>query len=438
MVVFYHYAGSPNADIGNLGRSRAVAWGTSAANVFPHYVHRAATYGWTGVELFFLISGFVICMSGWGRRPADFFISRVVRILPGYWTAIALTAAVLFAFPRLTSGIKPSQVLTNLAMVQSAYGVPNLVPAFWTLFVELTFYLLFGLVAIGGITYRRMVTFCVLWSVASIAAASSHDAMIRLIVNPPYSSYFIAGIAFFLIYKFGSNLLLWGIVVYSYLISVNQPHTNPPWQVTVIISSFFVIMALVSTHALDRIRWKWLTVAGALTYPLYLIHQDIGFTVFTYLRGRMPAPALALLTYLGMLVLAWLIYRLVERPVAPVLKARLADAVNRVRWSGTPPSLAVSGPAATAPMTASPATALPATSSPATAPPSTAPAATARPRTASPARVEEGVRSGHHRNGSGRTASSRPAQASHPAATDAAEPDRAGVVAGATRGRGPA
>jgi peptidoglycan/LPS O-acetylase OafA/YrhL len=342
MVVFYHYVGAPNANIGALGKSpiggyatstRALAWGQSAANVFPYYVHRAALYGWTGVELFFLISGFVICMSGWGKKPADFFVSRVVRLLPAYWAATAITVAVLVIFPRLTGGVRPAAVLANLTMVQSAYGVPNLVPAYWTLFVELTFYLLFGLVAIGGVTYRRMVTFCVLWSVASIAGAKSHDAMVHLIINPPYAPYFIAGIAFFLIYKFGSNLLLWAIVAYSYLVSANLPHANPPWEVTVLFTAFFVIMGLVATHKLDGIRWRWLTVAGALTYPLYLIHQDVGFTVITYLRGDIPATVLAPLTFVAMLVLAWLIHRLVERPFAPLLKRKLTDAVRRVRVS---------------------------------------------------------------------------------------------------------
>jgi peptidoglycan/LPS O-acetylase OafA/YrhL len=346
MVVFYHFAGSPNADIGDRGKTDVAAWGTSAANLFPLYVHKAATYGWTGVELFFLISGFVICMSGWGRKPADFFVSRVTRLVPAYWAATILTAVVLTVFPRLTSGVRWSQVLTNLDMVQSAYGVHNLAPAYWTLFVELTFYLLFGLVAIGGITYRRMVTFCVLWSVASIAAASSHDAMIHLIINPKYSSYFIGGVAFFLIYKFGSNLLLWAIVAYSWLISMSQPHTNPPWEVTVIITAFYVIMGVVATHRLDRIRWRWLTLAGALTYPLYLIHQDLGFTVFTYLHGDLPAPELAVLTYLGLLGVAWLIHRLVERPVAPILKKRLTEAVNKVRWSGAEGAPAATGGAA--------------------------------------------------------------------------------------------
>ena len=345
MVVFYHYVGVSNAKIGDQGRSVVGAWGRPASSVFPHVMHQLATYGWTGVELFFMISGFVICMSGWGRRPADFFVSRVVRLVPAYWAAIGLTALVLMVFPRLTSGVRPSMVLTNLTMVQSAYGVPNLVPAFWTLFVELTFYLLFGIVAIGGITYRRMVTFCVLWSVASIAVAGSHVKVLTTLVDAPYSAYFVAGIAFFLIYKFGSNLLLWGIVVYSWLISVSTPRGSGPWPLVVLLTTFFVIMALVATHRLDRIHWRWLSVAGALTFPLYLIHQDIGFTTIAYLRDKVPSIALVVLVYAGMLGLAWLIHRAVERPVAPILKARLSEAVGDVLATGrrTP---APAGPAA--------------------------------------------------------------------------------------------
>ncbi len=342
MVVFYHYVGVPNAKVGHLGTTKALAWGTSATNIFPSKLHTMATYGWTGVELFFLISGFVICMSGWGRRPADFFVSRVVRLVPAYWTAVVLTAGVLIIFPRLTAGVQTSMILTNLTMVQSAYGVPNLDPAYWTLLVELMFYLLFGLVAIGGITYRRMVAFCVLWSVASIAAAHANSPMLRLVVDPPYAGYFVAGIAFFLIYKFGGNLLLWAIIVYSWLVSVNQPRPGPTWQLTLLLTSFFVIMTLVSLHKLDRIRWRWLTVAGALTYPLYLVHQDIGFTVFSYLHGRAPAWLLALLTYAAMLGLAWLIHRLVERPVAPLLRAKLSEAVGKVIATGGP-ALAMAG-----------------------------------------------------------------------------------------------
>jgi peptidoglycan/LPS O-acetylase OafA/YrhL len=355
MVVMYHYVGVPNAKIGLQGKTEALAWGESAAKVFPHPIYQAATFGWTGVELFFMISGFVICMSGWGRKPAAFFISRVVRLVPAYWAATIVTGGVLIAFPRLTAGVHPGEVLTNLTMVQSAYNVPNLDPAYWTLFVELMFYLAFGLVAVWGITYRRMVTFCVVWSVASIVAAASHNEVLNMLASPAYSPYFVAGIACFLIYRFGGNLLLWAILVYSWLIALNLPHTNPPWQVSVTVTAFFVIMSLVATHKLDAIRWRWLTVAGALTYPLYLLHQDIGFTVFSYLRDDIPPLLLVVITFIAILGLAWLIHRVVERPLAPLLRAKLTAAVGTVVASGVRTgSPTASSPGASSPGAQSP------------------------------------------------------------------------------------
>ena len=206
-------------------------------------------------------------MSGWGRRPADFFVSRVVRLVPAYWAAIILMTAVLLLLPRLTGGIGIRTALENLTMVQTAYSVPNLAPAFWTLFVELMFYLLFGLVAIGGVTYRRMVAFCVLWSVGSIVAADSHNSLLIAIADPSYSPYFIAGIAFYLIYRFGGNLLLWAIVAFSWLLTMQSLQSGQPWQANVLLTSFFVLLALVATHRLDRIQWRWLTVAGADDLP---------------------------------------------------------------------------------------------------------------------------------------------------------------------------
>ena len=83
MVVSYHYI------------SRADAWGRGGRHGFPTIVDSAAHYGFFGVELFFLISGFVICMSAMGRGLGEFFVARVVRLYPAYWFAILLTTAVL-------------------------------------------------------------------------------------------------------------------------------------------------------------------------------------------------------------------------------------------------------------------------------------------------------------------------------------------------------
>ncbi|WP_225803412.1 acyltransferase family protein, partial [Streptomyces sp. NK15101] len=62
MVVAYHYL------------AFGEGWPTPVEDLFPT-AFPLASYGYLGVEFFFLISGFVICMSGWDRRVKDFFVS---------------------------------------------------------------------------------------------------------------------------------------------------------------------------------------------------------------------------------------------------------------------------------------------------------------------------------------------------------------------------
>jgi peptidoglycan/LPS O-acetylase OafA/YrhL len=85
----------------------------------------------------------------------------------------------------------------------------------------------------------------------------------------------------------------------------------------------------------DRIQWKWLVTAGSLTYPFYLIHYTAGTTAIHYLRGRTDARLLVAGLIVGGLLLAYLIHRLVERPVARLLKRGLTDAFVKL---GPPPA----------------------------------------------------------------------------------------------------
>ncbi|HEV3171265.1 MAG TPA: acyltransferase [Actinocrinis sp.] len=304
-------------------------WGKLGEQQFPGLTHSFAAWGWMGVELFFLISGFVICMSAWGRSLGQFGLSRVARLFPAYWFGVLVSAGVLVFLPSL--GAKPrsgfaSDLMTNLTMAQTAYGVGNLDAVYWTLWQELLFYLLFGIVVAMGLTYRRVVLFCCAWTVASLIAAASGDSLLNAAVQPHYSPFFISGVAFFLMYKFGPTMLLWGLVVFSFLLGQHGLYNDavtgakawnwhdPMWHGTAILITFYVIMSLVATHKLDWIRWRFLITAGALTYPLYLLHQDIGFTAIKYLHDKIAPWPLVLGLYAAMLVFSWLVHRLVEKP----------------------------------------------------------------------------------------------------------------------------
>ncbi|MGV9695247.1 acyltransferase family protein [Streptomyces sp. NPDC003470] len=336
MVAVHHYAGTYRAD-----RPGNLIWDRPVSEIMPT-VFRFASYGWIGVEIFFVISGFVICMSCWGRTPRQFFVSRVIRLYPAYWFAVLFTTAVLIAVPGVWERLRLREILLNLTMLQSGSAVPNVDGVYWTLWSELRFYLLFLVVVAMGLTYRRVVLFCCLWGAAAMLAPISHLPLLELVANPDGAWYFIAGLALYLMHRFGQDLLLWGILAMAWLMGqlelgnrIERIEHVSGWRGSVLIYTVFLLfMVAVALGHTDRVRWKWLVTAGAMTYPLYLIHYAAGTALINRLHGTMDARLLVAAIITGFMVLSYLIHRCVERPLSRLLKKGLNTSFARMRNAG--------------------------------------------------------------------------------------------------------
>ncbi|MEV5506484.1 acyltransferase family protein [Streptomyces orinoci] len=330
MVALYHYGGRG----GEVGR----AWGGSPRHQFPH-LSPAFAYGCLGVEIFFVISGFVICMSGWGRSLRSFFASRAARLYPAYWVAIALVT-VVFALPWAGyKTVSASDTLVNLTMLQQPAGAQRVLGVCWTLWAELRFYVLFALfVVVPGATRQRVVMFCSVWTLASVITTASHIELLRVVVMPEYSAFFIGGIGLYLLHRFGHSALSWGIVLMSFLVGQHYavaglwhppgPHYFSYRSQYAIIAVLAAGYAMVAAIALGKARWanwSWLPLAGALTYPFYLVHEHLGWVVIALLHRRLGIPAYGTLalTLALMLTLAWVIHVCVERRLTPLLRRSL-------------------------------------------------------------------------------------------------------------------
>ncbi|WP_219666854.1 acyltransferase family protein [Streptomyces bambusae] len=325
-------------------------WGEPAADVFP-VASAWAAYGWLGVEIFFLVSGFVICMSAWGRTAGEFAVTRVSRLFPAYWAAVLFTAGVLYTWPEVSSVHAFSDVMVNLTMLQGGVDVPHIDHVYWTLFVELKFYALFALVVLRGVTYRNCVLFCVLWTLAGVVAPTADSTLLYFFAIPTYSPYFIAGIAFHLMRRFKPNAVLWAVVGAQFLLAqtyvdgrmiTNLGHATAErlstWPARAIIACGFLVVAGIALGAFDRIRWRWLRHAGAITYPLYLIHMTAGLTIIHHFRRALAPVPLVLSVTATMLVLAWLVHRLIERPLGRALRTGLWRGVEEIRRSTPAPA----------------------------------------------------------------------------------------------------
>ncbi|MFD5447642.1 acyltransferase family protein [Streptomyces sp. NPDC127100] len=336
MVAVHHYAGTYRAD-----RPGNLIWDRPVSEIMPT-AFRFASYGWIGVEIFFVISGFVICMSCWGRTPRQFFVSRVIRLYPAYWFAVLFTTAVLIAVPGVWERLRLREILLNLTMLQSGSAVPNVDGVYWTLWSELRFYLLFLVVVAMGLTYRRVVLFCCLWGAAAMLAPISHLPLLELVANPDGAWYFIAGLALYLMHRFGQDLLLWGILAMAWLMGqlelgnrIERIEHVSGWRGSVLIYTVFLLfMVAVALGHTDRVRWKWLVTAGAMTYPLYLIHYAAGTALINRLHGTMDARLLVAAIITGFMVLSYLIHRCVERPLSRLLKKGLNTSFARMRNAG--------------------------------------------------------------------------------------------------------
>ncbi|MFH8488208.1 acyltransferase family protein [Streptomyces longisporoflavus] len=330
MVAAYHYGGRD----GEISE----AWGSSPQLQFPT-AHNWFAYGCLGVQIFFVISGFVICMSGWGRPLRAFFASRVSRLFPSYWAAIVLVTAV-FALPVVAyDAVSPSDALVNLTMLQQPLGVDRVLGVCWTLWAELRFYALFALfVVLPGANRARVILFCAVWTLAAVIAEGVNEPLLDLVLMPEYAPYFIGGIGIYLVHRDRRDLTAWGIVGASWLIGQHYAvdrlwHAPNPdffsyrssFGIIAVVTAGFAAVLLIALGALHRVDWKWLTVAGALTYPFYLVHEHLGWVTVAALHRGLGLSSYATfgLTIAAMLLLAWLLNRFVEERLTPLIRGGL-------------------------------------------------------------------------------------------------------------------
>jgi peptidoglycan/LPS O-acetylase OafA/YrhL len=281
-----------------------------------------------------------VLLSAMDRRPSQFVISRMVRLYPAFWVSVSITAAVLVLFGGDRFHVTAVQYVVNLTMVDSLFNVPNIDVVYWTLWVELRFYLLvFGLVW-WGITRRRVIG--VMWAWLAVTVVLNAEVLPRavqspltLALQPEWSHYFIAGMALCLAYRYGMSAQLAAIVVGAYALAVYRAigfgdqvglrygTTIHRPAVVAVITAIFVVMTLVALRLSRRVGRAWFAIPGALTYPLYLVHDRVGVVLFNSLGGYLNRWVLLVLVTVAMFVVAYLVHRLVERPLAPVLKRLL-------------------------------------------------------------------------------------------------------------------
>ncbi|MDF1798769.1 MAG: acyltransferase [Planctomycetota bacterium] len=318
-VVLYHYTTRYDHKVGHASAPLfEVPWG--------HY----------GVELFFLLSGFVIFMTlERTKRSSDFLISRLSRLYPGYWVGMACTlgAVAMLGSPFAGYDIGASDVALNTTMLQRYVpGTPNVDGVYWTLSVELTFYaLVLGLFA-TGLLRRIRVALVALLAIELVLhfATSGGDAAAPLALRATrqvflshYGPYFAAGILFFKLRnepETGRHFVDAGLI----LLCLAVAGIMRPGETLFASTICFVIFGLLTSGFLEKLANRPLLFLGGISYSLYVVHQVIGFLVIrTTTDLGLSTNGAILLAILVSVCLATAITYLVELPAQRWLRTNL-------------------------------------------------------------------------------------------------------------------
>jgi peptidoglycan/LPS O-acetylase OafA/YrhL len=286
-----------------------------------------ARYGWIGVELFFLISGYAILLSAHNKTLQQFFLSRITRLYPAFWAACLVTALYLHVLPGLPS-YSWKVYLYNLTMMHEFLGQPAINSVYWTLEVELGFYFIISLLLSYGL-WRQLPLVLLGWLLYTAWARPTGDASaFRLLLIPRYSAFFISGMLFYLLQnRLFSSWKLWLLLAASFGLALRSANTLlvlqsvagadsewNSWVVSGLTASFYGVFLLIIFRKLNLAAFPGLAKLGALTYPLYLIHS-VGTLLLIYF-GRTANKWLLLGAAIGVSVLAaLLIHWLVEKPM---------------------------------------------------------------------------------------------------------------------------
>jgi len=336
-VVLYHYTA--------WGHHH---WGDDIGKVFPLLSH-FTIYGSLGVQLFFLISGFVILMSVQGKSLIQFIGSRLGRLYPAYWLAVAAAAILTFRiWPEAKDGRTEGDILPNLTMAQTGLGVRDLDGVYWTLWVELRFYLLLAaLLAFGMVKDRVILWLSFLWPALGLYLhLAGLDAMNEKIMGQ-YAPLFSLGMVVYLMYRDRPTPARWLLVGFNsalaaYFTGIKGSRDAaflsgvdvPAGHFSLLVLLCIGLLLACTLTPLRFVHARWMGTAGMLTYPLYLFHELWGWWIIDKLSRYVDKYVLLAGTVALMLGLAYVVARFVEKPAGLWLRCEFIRTANAaVAWA---------------------------------------------------------------------------------------------------------
>lgn len=305
-------------------------------------------YGQMGVELFFIISGFVIAMTlETCRTPYEFLVRRFARIWPPLVVCSVITFAILGALwwsphsvakHEIWANFLPSLTLTpNLIWQPYFPGVDLVDGVYWSLLIEARFYLI-ALALYWAVPRMRFGHAVALFTVANILCRAvvqrvlpgSNDIYSAAFV-PDFMPWFAAGAVFYDLWH--RRIGTWTALMFLFPMLLIIFRTNTfSKESPVVLSAFALIFfamfwAVSQRYAIVRIfELRPLVLVGLCSYSIYLLHHEIGMAFITSMPGSWPIgiQLFGILIVIAIMVGAgYLSFRFLEGPAGRVVTRSL-------------------------------------------------------------------------------------------------------------------
>ena len=290
--------------------------------LFDLISNRYLIFGSLGVSIFFLISGFVIPIALEKNTAYKFIVARAFRIFPTYIIGLSFSllivwiSSIFWGKHFVWSG---ADIISNLFLIHTALGLPSIDLVNWTLIIEVLFYILSALL-MSAIRKGDMKPI-LLFSFISVLINLNQNHFCQMIgVNFMYLNYILIGTIFYFAFqsRISHTALIFYVVIEMIFLVLSWKFSALKNQFPIVTCNYFLGLIIFSLSYYYRNKFKPLTALdwfADISFPIYIIHSLVGYSIIKLLMAFNYSFLLALLTTFPVVILiAYVLHIFIEVP----------------------------------------------------------------------------------------------------------------------------